>query len=527
MDKPGNSAIKYLWILFAASTLVRLFLASQLELSVDESYYWLYALYPDWSHFDHPPMVGFTIQLFSLNLLFDSEWILRLGPVVISAFNTVLAYRIGLLIKDSVTGLYAAMLYTSSIYLSVLAGVFIIPDAPQTLFWMLALHSLIHSLPSDPIERAAKKHLLLAGLFTGLAIYSKYHGIFIWAGALLYIIMFNRRWLRQPVLYLSGMISIVFIIPILYWNLQHQFISFGFHSGRVTPALSIHLEYFLREMGGQIAYNNPVNFFLIAGSLLAALAGKSFLPKTIFRVLILNAIPLWAVFTAFSLFRPTLPHWTGPAYTSMIFVAAAWLREKSLTTNSGRDQMIIPSSLKWAVSIIGFLAILAIFVINYLPAGLGKKQEITTYGEGDFTQDMYGWRQVADGFLRIRNRDIDMGLMSADAPILTFRYFPASFYDYYFAYDKGINVLVPASPDKAHNYIWINEQRGGMKAGDDAYCLVVSNWYSDPAADHGPYFNTIEGPETFEITRSGVVVRYGLVYRLRGYKGNYDFWQYD
>ena len=45
--------------------------ASMIELGNDEVYYWTYALFPDWSHFDHPPMVGITIQLFTLNLTFD------------------------------------------------------------------------------------------------------------------------------------------------------------------------------------------------------------------------------------------------------------------------------------------------------------------------------------------------------------------------------------------------------------------------------------------------------------------------
>ena len=293
-----NKVTKYLVILVGISTLCRILLASQLELSVDESYYWLYALYPDWSHFDHPPMVGFTIQLFSFNLLLDSELMLRLGPILFSALNTILVFKIGRFLKDEWTGLYAAMLYSSSIYLSVLAGVFIIPDAPQMFFWMLALNFLVRCLPADPIGQKARRQLLLAGLFAGLAIYSKYHGVFIWTGALLYILIYNRKWFLQPSLYLSGLISIAFIIPILYWNLQHQFISFGFHGERVTPDLAFHADYFLREIGGQIAYNNPINFFLIAASLLAVFRGRKIMSKDKLRVLLLNSIPLWAIFTA-------------------------------------------------------------------------------------------------------------------------------------------------------------------------------------------------------------------------------------
>ncbi|HCT70866.1 MAG TPA: glycosyl transferase, partial [Bacteroidales bacterium] len=60
-----------------------------------EVYYINYALYPDLSHFDHPPMVGWLIQLFSLNLLFDSELFIRLGAVVAGTLNTWLMYLTG------------------------------------------------------------------------------------------------------------------------------------------------------------------------------------------------------------------------------------------------------------------------------------------------------------------------------------------------------------------------------------------------------------------------------------------------
>ena len=110
-----------------------------MEFGNDEVYYWTYALYPDWSHFDHPPMVGWVIQLFSLNLLFDSEFFIRLASVVLMTADTYIIYRIGKDLKDKRTGLYAALLYTASIYAFVITGIFIMPDTPLMLFWLLAI----------------------------------------------------------------------------------------------------------------------------------------------------------------------------------------------------------------------------------------------------------------------------------------------------------------------------------------------------------------------------------------------------
>ena len=78
-----------IWLL-VISAVFRSILAVWMEFGNDEVYYWTYALYPDWSHFDHPPMVGLMMQLFSLNLLFDSEFFLRLSSVVFMTVDTYL-----------------------------------------------------------------------------------------------------------------------------------------------------------------------------------------------------------------------------------------------------------------------------------------------------------------------------------------------------------------------------------------------------------------------------------------------------
>jgi hypothetical protein len=58
---------KKLWWLIGISIVVKLVLSYFLELGNDEVYYYTYALQPDWNHFDHPPMVGWLIRIFTFN----------------------------------------------------------------------------------------------------------------------------------------------------------------------------------------------------------------------------------------------------------------------------------------------------------------------------------------------------------------------------------------------------------------------------------------------------------------------------
>ncbi len=221
--------------LIAIATLVRLRFTFATELGNDEVYYWAYASFPDWSHFDHPPMIGWVIQLFTLNLALDSEVFIRLAAVVSAAIATWLMYLIGRRLGGERAGLFAAILHTSAVYGSVLAGVVILPDAPLVVFWLLALWLLLEALPAETIGTRERRLVLFAGAAIGLAILSKYQGVFIGAGALLYVLLYDRRWLRQPAFYASMALAALIASPILIWNLKNDFISFTYcESGTVS-----------------------------------------------------------------------------------------------------------------------------------------------------------------------------------------------------------------------------------------------------------------------------------------------------
>ena len=225
---------KLIFYIIAVSVVARAVIAGSIEFGNDEVYYWIYAKYPALSHFDHPPMVGYFIQIFSLNLLLSSEFFIRLSSVIFGGINTYLIFLIAKKIKDENAGLFAAVLYNTSFYCFLIAGVFIMPDTPMLFFWLLGFYFLVTSVTADDIGKNDKRNLLFAGVVIGFAMLSKYHSAFLWLGVYFYVQIFNRKWFRHKELYLAPVISLIIFIPVIIWNIQNDFISFTFQGERVT-----------------------------------------------------------------------------------------------------------------------------------------------------------------------------------------------------------------------------------------------------------------------------------------------------
>jgi hypothetical protein len=504
--------------LIVIATLVRLRFALATELGNDEVYYWAYAAFPDWSHFDHPPMIGWAIQLFTLNLAFDSEVFIRLAAVVSAAVATWLMYLVGRKVGGERAGLFAAILHTSAVYGSVLAGVIILPDAPLVVFWLLSLWLLLEALPVEEIGARERRLVLSTGIVIGVALLSKYQGLFIGAGAVLYVLLYDRRWLREPALYGSVVLAALIAAPIFIWNLKNDFISFTYQSGRVTPGLSLRLDYFGTEIGGQVLYQNPLTWVLIAMAVFAVARGARIVERTHLRILVLNALPLWLVFTSFSLFRSTLPHWTGPAYLPLIALAGVYWANRCEAAGK-QGFAAVPFRLNASMVLLVIMLAAATVAIRFVPQGFGREEPETRRGERDPTMDMFGMEQIRWGVERVLVDDVDSGNMAADAPLMSYRWFPAAHLDYYVATPLGRRLLAAGSLDAVHKYWWINQRREPLEVGDDAYYVAVSNWYADPERAFGRLFESIEPPDTIRVEREGAHVKNAFVYRMRGYNG--------
>jgi hypothetical protein len=497
--------ILYLLII---SAVFRALMAAGFCLGNDEAYYYTYALYPALSHFDHPPMVGWVIQLFSLNLHFSSEFFIRLAAVVAGTVNTWLMYWIGKQLRDECTGWYTALLYTASTYGFVIVGVFILPDSPQSVFWLAAILMLLKAFQGE-IDSRTKRRFLLASLFMGLALLSKYTTAYLWLGMIIYILAYNRKWLQTGVFYLAHLIMALLFMPVIIWNVRNGFVSFIFHSGRVEPAVSAFTpDYFITEMLGEALYTNPVILVLIVMAVTAFFSGKLKNTKPQLALLVWSAVPLIITFILISIFRRTLPHWNGAGYMTLLPLVALWMRN--------RTEVFFPAAIKGALAFIILLITLssAQILTGFIPLEKFAKKT-TGKGSVDYSLEVYGWNQLRDEFIPLADNYEKAGFMPADAPIVSYRWFPAANYSYYAA--RGTRRFVMAAGDTSaiHKYVWINQLHGGFQLNSDAWYITSSRDFRHPRSFPGIYYEKVLPADTIKVMRMGKPAYYFYVYRMK------------
>ena len=501
---------KTIWLIGIA-IIVKVALSFLLELGNDEVYYYTYAVQPDWNHFDHPPMVGWMIQLSTLNLNWVSTLSMRLGSILAAAISTWIVFRIGALIHNERAGWIAALLYTCSIYTSIIAGLFIMPDSPQLLFFTGSIYLMTKWVVKPHLF--TKLNWLVLGLLIGLATLSKVHGLYLWVGFGGFLLFHQLKTLKQPFLYIAVVITLLALIPILYWNIAYDFITYKFHSKRVLHS-GIQVASFFQQIAGEFFYQNPLVYI---SCLIPLLRFKKL--KAIFQVqstsnqkstslvslLLWLSLPLIALFWSISLFNPTLPHWTGPGFIALFLLAGVYWSETS--------KKLIPNLIQWALGFFVVLVIGFIGLVHVFPIQLGSKSP-DNLGEYNPINDVTGWNQFSVEFKTLVQQDTSRG-MQAKAPIIVSKWFPAGHILFYTARSTQKQVIAIGALEDVHKFAWLNQDQPNLQIGQDAYFIQPSNLPFDPTQSILPYFEKMGKTDTIQIKQRGLLLRNFYVYRFK------------
>ncbi len=380
--RQAERALQATWALVAGITLLHLLVAPGIGLSVDEAHYALYGLHLDWSYFDHPPMVGW---LQALILPFSqTDFALRLIPITLSAAASLVLYQLAReLFPDQSPwlGFVAVVLLQGGIIIQLLA-LAMVPDGPLLLFGLLAIRYLRRALNHNGL-----RDWLLSGLFLGLAGLSKYTAITLAVGALLALVA-GKQWRRllSPGLWLAVGTGVLLILPVLWWNHIHDWISFNYQLQHGTKGSHWSVGRFLLSQAGQLLAYTPALYLF---GWVALIQGLREYRHPGVRDTLCFALPVLLLFGWNGGFYATLPHWTALGWAIAAPLTARWMLQ--------RWQQRPVRITVWLSAIYSGLLILVVYSQLLVPW-------IPFQPNNHPLRDLYGWEQAAQRAEQLRRQ---------------------------------------------------------------------------------------------------------------------------
>ena len=372
----ATTGLRFFWRALPLLALVRLWYAWMLPLVPDEAFYWVWTRHLSTGYLDHPPMIAYLMWL-GTHALGPTELGVRIEGVLLSLGATIvivlLARRV---LRDERGWFWVAVIWLVSPVLA-LTGLVATPDMPAFFFSLCALAcaAIIAERDDRAESRSPAALWLLFGLFSGLALLSKYPAILLPAGVALAMLFSakGRAHFRRPWIYLSGLVALLVFSPVIWWNGHHHWASFLFqlrHGGvadepssgisRFGAALRFLID-LSAYIGGQAIVWTPI-LFAISVIVLISFWRRYQRIRQVDRVLLwTGTLPLLFFAAMYVKSHKGEINWPAFAYFPISLLIGRWLSEQSPGASDGwlKGGCRLAAAFTVVLYVIGFPAITA------------------------------------------------------------------------------------------------------------------------------------------------------------------------
>ena len=289
----------------------------------DEAYYWMWGQHLSWSYFDHPPLNGW-LQGLSAAIVGWGPLHVRLmtWPTLAATLWIIWLWSGRLAPHDRSNWFW----HSAVIYLS-MPVIFLMTSAalPDHLLIPLGIGSIYAFQGfAESAENGAPRwrSLFVAAILLGLAVLTKYNGVFIGIGYAVWILV--RPKLRGLFLnwrlWAAALLAIAMQAPVFYWNATEGAASFRFHlAGRGLAFVQPQPLQALAFIGGMILSISPILFgALFRLPFLKSASGREIQTVSLASTLFLVSTIFW---TGFALFLVVYFHWNIVAYLALAPIA--------------------------------------------------------------------------------------------------------------------------------------------------------------------------------------------------------------
>ncbi len=340
---------------------LRILIAWLLPPGFDEAYYFLYTQHWDWSYFDHPLMVALTTAIGPWLTNYISPLTIRLGALGLYSISTGFLYLSGRWLFNPAVGMWAVAISSLCPLFIFSFGLLAAPDNALMFWWSMAMYvAVLEFFPMGKPYRPTAK-IALIGLLLGLACLSKYHGFALGLSLLGFCITSpqHRRALFSP---WTGVAMILFcgvLLPLVYWNVQHEWLSFSFHlSTRFDGSTRGSMFNPLNMLGVWLV--GVAYLFPTLGFPLWWVSGRSLwqLDDVKKRFVLCLGLPIAIGFTCLGGITHIYPAWPAPGLWSLSLLLAAAITDWS-------PQVVR----RWLIGTALGMAVLLIFTLGHVVLG--------------------------------------------------------------------------------------------------------------------------------------------------------------
>jgi 4-amino-4-deoxy-L-arabinose transferase-like glycosyltransferase len=308
--------------LLAVMTLFRLWYITRLELVADEAYYWVWSKHLAASYNDKGPAIAWIIAAGTW-LFGDTPFGIRWLGVLLCAATGWQIFRLARRLYDDRVALWC-LVVALIMPLFAVGSILMTIDSPSLFCWVWAANVFWTAL-----ESGKTRHWFGLGLIIGAGFLAKFtNGVQLGCIALFLLwslphrrFLFSRQTLALAAAF--GLCS----LPMIWWNYQVGWLhvvtlrwqSGAEHSFRIRP---LQLLQFLVEQLGVIS---PLIALGMAVAAAALLVSRHRDPRV--RFLLCQFLPLYGIFTFFSLNAAGKSNWPAPALITGIVLLVVFWRE--------------------------------------------------------------------------------------------------------------------------------------------------------------------------------------------------------
>ncbi|MGA2658497.1 MAG: glycosyltransferase family 39 protein [Verrucomicrobiota bacterium] len=301
--------VGYIWLGVLLLARLAYIASGTIGLCEDESYQWLWSKHLALSYYSKPPLIAYT-QFLGTSIWGDTELGVRFFSPIIATILGLVLLRFFAREVNARAGFFLLLMITAAPLLAV-GAVLMTVDPLSVLFWTLAMLAGWRAVQ----ENAKTADWLRVGLWMGLGFLSKYTELFQWLCWAVFFVLWApaRKQLRRPGPYLALALNLLLALPVVIWNMQHQWITVANVAGdaQVGQPWKPTLRYLGEFLADEAGLLNPVFF---AGMLWTAIVfwrrGRRH-PLLVY--LFSMGAPLFLAYLLYTFHSRVLPNWIAPA----------------------------------------------------------------------------------------------------------------------------------------------------------------------------------------------------------------------